>query len=825
MNIDFVRHFRGAAVGAVLWLLPVLAWAQTGEIRGVVVDAALEAPLAGVNVFVEGTNVGAATGADGTFVIARAPAGEQVLAARMLGFETTRRPLTVRAGATVEVVLTLAEKPIDLDEIVVRRVTMTGGRRGIEGIPGSAHYLSPRDLERFSFTDIGRILQDVPGVNLQEEDGYGLRPNIGLRGSGSERSSKITVMEDGVLMAPAPYAAPAAYYFPTAGRMQGIEVRKGSSQIKYGPYTTGGALNLISTAIPETFSGKLDVLAGDDRGRTVHAYLGNSFKNVGFLVEGYQGRSDGFKELDGGGDTGFDKKDFLAKLRLNTNPDARVYQALTLKVGRATETSDETYLGLTDADFARNPVRRYAASQRDVMNTEHEQYMLRHVIRPLDGVDVTTTLYRTDFSRNWYKLDRVRASEGGDRVKIGALLADPATFADEYAIVTGASSPNGNALEVKANNRSYYAQGVQTIVGLRFGTEKLSHEVELGLRVHEDQIDRFQWVDLYRMDAGVMELTQAGTPGTESNRVETANAVAAYAQYRLEAGRLTVIPGVRVEHITMRREDYGKNDPGRTGADLATRSNTVSVVIPGVGVDYAFTPAVSAFAGVHRGFAPPGSKPGTEPEASVNYEAGVRVRHRSFHAEGVAFFNDYGNLLGSDLSASGGAGTGDLFNGGAVHARGLELALGYDLGLAAKTRLSFPFTLSYTLTKATFENGFESEFEGWGSVEKGDELPYLPRHRLSAGLGVEGARFGVNLKGRYVSRMRTTAGHGAFLDAESTDAHFVLDASADVRISWHVKLFASVRNVTDAAYIVARRPAGVRPGLPRTFLLGVKTVF
>ena len=159
-------------------------------------------------------------------------------------------------------------------------------------------------LETFSYNDIQRILRSVPGVNIQEEDGYGLRPNIGMRGTGTERSSKITVMEDGVLMAPAPYAAPAAYYFPTAGRMQGVEVRKGSSQIKYGPNTTGGALNLISTQIPTEFAGHAEVLGGGDNDRTVHAYVGNSFENAGFLVETYQAKTDGFKDLEGGGRSG-----------------------------------------------------------------------------------------------------------------------------------------------------------------------------------------------------------------------------------------------------------------------------------------------------------------------------------------------------------------------------------------------------------------------------------------------------------------------------------------------------------------------------------------
>jgi Fe(3+) dicitrate transport protein len=63
-------------------------------------------------------------------------------------------------------------------------------------------------------------------------------------------------MEDGVLISPAPYSAPAAL-FPTVSRMQSFEILKGGSQIQYGPYTTGGAINMVSTQIPRRFQAVL----------------------------------------------------------------------------------------------------------------------------------------------------------------------------------------------------------------------------------------------------------------------------------------------------------------------------------------------------------------------------------------------------------------------------------------------------------------------------------------------------------------------------------------------------------------------------------------
>ncbi len=799
-------------------------FAQTGIVSGQILLKGEQLPQPGISVFINGLAKGDVTNTDGKFKFENLAPGEYELQTSGVGFANVSQMVLVKTGEIAQVIIEVEEAVMGLPAVVVQGISLTGGLRGLKNTPGSAHYISPQELEKFSYTDINRTLRAVPGVNLQEEDGFGLRPNIGLRGSGSERSAKITVMEDGVLAAPAPYAAPAAYYFPTIGRMQAVEILKGSSQIRFGPYTTGGAINLISTPIPLSFSGKLNLLGGNFGNRNLHAYAGDSHRNFGYLVETFQYKSDGFKDLDGGGETGFDKKDFLAKFNLNTGPKAKIYQSLLFKVAQTTERSDETYLGLTQEDFEKTPYRRYAASQKDRMATQYEQYSVRHLVQFSPSIDLTTIAYSQKFHRNWYKLDKVSQSNG-PAAGIASLMGDPSAFPEAFATLTGTASPIDNALAVKANNRDYRSQGVQSALSWRYQTGAIRHTLDLGIRYHFDEADRFQWTDDYKMMNGVMMLTRHGEPGTESNRVETGKAIASFAQLKMQWGKLTFIPGLRHENIRMEQKDYGKADTERLGTEVKILQNKVDVFIPGAGLDFKVNSNLNLFAGVHKGFSPPGVKEGSKPESSINYELGSRYQKGVLSGSVVLFFNDYENLLGADLAAAGGTGSADLFNGGKVETKGVEFQMTWDFLAAKNQDWSLPISVVYTYTDATFQSNFISEFEGWGEVEAGDKLAYLAPNQLALVLGLNYDKIGLNLSGRYQDAMRTVASQGEIPIGESTDAYFILDANMSYRLRPKVTMFSSVSNLTDEVAVISRNPAGLRPNLPRTFAAGLKVNF
>jgi len=698
---------------------------------------------------------------------------------------------------------------------IFERLLVVGSADRASGAPGSVTYLDEETLARQANSDVHRALRQVPGVNLQEEEGYGLRPNIGMRGSGSDRSARITLMEDGVLIAPAPYSAPAAYYFPTVGRMEGIEVRKGSASIRQGPYTVGGALNLVSTGIPSELGGMFDVAGGDDSTMRGRFHVGDAGNRIGWLFETFQMATDGFKDLDSGGETGFVLEDYLGKVRFTSKPLSRRFQAIELKLGKTGQDGDETYLGLAREDFDSTPYRRYAGSQEDTLVTDHRQVQASYFLRASDTLDLTAVAYRNDFSRNWRKVESVQG------VSIATVLDDPTLYAAELAILRADLETDSpvDALTVRDNRRSYYGEGLQTVVGVRPRSDSTTrHEIEIGLRIHADEEDRFQEDDRFQMTtAGDMVETAAGAPGSQANRLSQASAIALFVQDTIERGRFTFTPGLRYESIDLRLVEYA--DPDRTTV-RSRRASDVNQAIPGVGVTYAIDPISSVFLGIHRGFAPPSpSTTVAEPEESLSYELGYR-RRGNVRFEAIGFFNDYDQLLGTCTVSSGcsTADVGDQFNSGAARTRGLETVFGIELARRGVTRVPIDFT--YTYTGSEFLTPFQSDFGPWAAVEAGDEFPYLPRHQGALSIGAVHPRVSVFATGVYVAAMRAVAGQGPLDPDESTDATALLDLTVRCPLRPSLTVYAQMRNLTDEAYVAALRPAGLRPGLDRSLLVG-----
>ena len=246
------------------------------------------------------------------------------------------------------------------------------------------------------------------------------------------------------------------------------------------------------------------------------------------------------------------------------------------------------------------PLRRYAASSEDNIDTDHEQVQLTHFIQARKNVDVTTTVYNNDFFRDWFKNERVRGISNQN------VLTRPEDFPDEFAILRGELDSDPGDLELRHNRRNYYGRACKRCVGWSLQGQKTRHDLEFSLRYHEDQEDRFQENDLYQIVNGSMVLTRLGDPGSQTNRVSEAEALAFFVQDRISLGKWTLTPGVRFEDIDYARLDFSRSDPTRALGPTRIRENGVSVVAPGIGVDYKFSDENRLFMGSSPGILPTG---------------------------------------------------------------------------------------------------------------------------------------------------------------------------------------------------------------------------
>ncbi|MDX9780790.1 MAG: TonB-dependent receptor [Candidatus Neomarinimicrobiota bacterium] len=151
---------------AILMILPICIFAQaTGKVVGVVTDAKTNAPLAGANVLIEGTVLGAAADADGSFIILNVPVGTYDVSASII----SHKKLTIQEVRVLSSVTT--ELNFELEESVIRgqEVTVVAERKLFEkSVTSSVSMTTSDELENIPVRGVGNIISNMAGVVTQD---------------------------------------------------------------------------------------------------------------------------------------------------------------------------------------------------------------------------------------------------------------------------------------------------------------------------------------------------------------------------------------------------------------------------------------------------------------------------------------------------------------------------------------------------------------------------------------------------------------------------------------------------------------------------------
>ena len=169
-QFDHVRRIGRTASGVGFTIAILLAGrgvsAQEplGAVTGKVTAADVGTPLAGVTIFVTGTQTGAITRSDGTFRIALRP-GTYDLRVRFIGWVGVHDSVSVRSGQTTAKDFTLARSPTTLEALAV--VGTRGEARTVTESPVPIDVLTAADIASSGRTETNQILQMLaPSFNF-----------------------------------------------------------------------------------------------------------------------------------------------------------------------------------------------------------------------------------------------------------------------------------------------------------------------------------------------------------------------------------------------------------------------------------------------------------------------------------------------------------------------------------------------------------------------------------------------------------------------------------------------------------------------------------
>lgn len=741
------------------------------------------------------------TGANGGYRLEALPPGEYQINVVAEGFSLSSQNVSLIGDRTLNFALRPGQLTADI-RVVATQIASTTEEQ--TRIPGSVEIIDARTLEISRPFNFNEALRKVSGVYTREEEGFGLRPSIGIRGLDPNRSAKVLLLEDGAPLGMAPYGDTDSYYHPPIERYNGIEVLKGSSQIAYGPNTLGGVINYITPNPPtgdDRFNGSVTLLGGNRDYFNGYASLGASFGEgagkTGLLFDYLRKQGDGSRE-----NIHSTLSDFLLKSVTNLNRQAT--QTIAAKLTYYGEDSNVTYSGLTLSEFQANP--RFNPFKNDFFYGDRWGGSVLYTNALNSKAVFTTTLYAADFNRDWWR---------------------QSSNSDQRPNRRGNNGCNGLAeLNTLCGNegrlRNYDTFGIDPRLKLN---SKLG-ETDLGFRYHRETQNRIQQNNNTFGPNGRTGAT------VEDNQREN-NALSGYAQHRFLFGKLALTPGVRIEHVNIERTN-------RLGTPITGKTD-LTQVIPGFGVAYSPAGRFTIFAGVHRGFSPPrpadiisnttGGVIELDPELSWNYEVGFRsTPTRGVKLSATFFRLDYENQI-VPANLSGGVGS-TLTSAGETLHQGAEFDGRIDSGVLFNSPHNFYARTAFTyIGLAEYRGTRFSSVGGFNTVSiTGNRLIYSPKLLASTTFGYS-----------------HTSGFDALVEAIHTGEQFTDDlntvavspngqrglisaytywnAVANYRVGklerFAPTLFIAVKNIADDTFIVDRR-RGILPGIPRLVQGGVK---
>lgn len=707
--------------------------------------------------------------------------------------------------------------------------------------PGAASILTAEEIDTFRPYTLHDAFDFVPGVRTIDDDVYGRRSGIGVRGAPSRRSRKTLLLEDGVPINASTYLDPSAHYTPPMERLERVDVLKGAGHILHGPLNNHGIINFRNkqpTLAPETTA---EVGVGNLNANKRHIMHTRTEGDVG-LVFSYTGmNADGSFDVEE-----FQYDDFFTSADWQIN--SRHSLGASFTYFRERSDYDESNLLPAEYDLApRTKLGRFGQEHNNI-SVDYFKLDLVHDFQITDNLSSSTRAFYTD-------LDRPRFTVEPGEVDIGADgRPDWSTLDPDGVFRPGTSG------YMIGRDRHYNTMGIENrmeLANLEFGG--LDHTFQWGVRYERHFLDEKEPVG---REGEVLDFGDRGSIYRVVDSIEAeggrtkfqASAVSVFFQDAMQFNDWTVTPGVRVEYYTQNRDPIVVEGEFSAG-DKEEDSNTL--LLPSISLLYDGFENTQLFANVGRGYTPAFARTAADddfpltPETGINSQIGIRtLLDKGISMEGAVFYNDIQNTI-VQLPFS--FNNSDIYlNSADSQSYGLDLGLRLDSAAYTGSAYNWFGQLAYNYTRAEFTEdgaGFSEDGDPVEAAIDGNEVPEIPNHTASLTLGVEHTA-GWHVSGTltYLDSFFTDPANTSGRQVASEDgellgpgdeieirepavlgevpSHTLVSARASYVLpnASNTTLWIQGRNLTNKLYI-SDFANGLRPGAERTFIGGVTIKF
>ncbi|HRE40203.1 MAG TPA: TonB-dependent receptor [Ignavibacteria bacterium] len=677
---------------------------------------------------------------------------------------------------------------------------------------GVAYATGLNEINLIQPTGTEELLRRIPGFNIASDDGISNRMNVGIRGLYPRRSSRVLIMEDGVPVNPTLYIDPATYYNSPSDRLDGLEVIKGSSGLKYGPLTMGGVVNYLTNRPPQTPNLHLKLSGGNNDYYSTYVTYGGTYDKTGLEVQGLFKNFGGFRQ-----NTSSKTYDLTFKGGYQVSEKVRI----GTKINFFQENSNSTYSGLTQYSFNTDPY--FNPKKFDQLDAQRYAVDINSEFVINKDFTVYGTLYGNQYNRNWWRED------------------DKFVTPDGNAVTSGYNGPIvrvGNGKNV-GRLRTFRMAGLELKSKINHNLFNLSNYFEFGVRVHNENFKNNEI-------KGDTSFSRSGT--IDKDEYFSAFAFSTFIQNNFNFGNVNIAPGVRFENFNQTYRRY-YNPVTKKSID-STASNNTFELLPGVSINY-LTDRVNLFAGIHRGFTPStigtaflnsssieiltGGDANLEAEKSWNTEIGIKSYATDWmFVEGAYFRMDISNLVDAGRDA--------IFqNLGKVRIQGVESAVSFDISnLTGLNAFKIILDGNYTYLNSEIVNATVIERPVATSSLRdtinvsGNETPYSPKHTIQTGIEFKlPVNLDLRFEFRYTDKQFTDFANTV---EESPDATVgILPAYRNYNVSARYKIPAyglalhfAVKNLTNEIYRgsrINRTSSGLFPDGFRQFIGSIELNF